>query len=132
MHSNKGIEVKKILIAFDVDGTLISNDWLGGKPVPNERVRRLLIDLAHSKNVKIMVWSGGGELYVRQVCAAIGIDKYVDLYADKRVTSCAAVSCPEPDENHWHFAYDGDVPDIAFDDIQSFSLGVANIIVREK
>jgi phosphoserine phosphatase len=130
---------RNVLIAFDIDGTLRDN---GGEPygggdtiVANERIRTLLVILASLKNTKIMVWSGGGELYCRQVCRALGIDKYVDTYADKRVVSCRDATdydLHEPDPSHWHFAYDGPRPDIAIDDIQSFSLGAVNLIVREK
>jgi hypothetical protein len=128
--------MKKVLIAFDVDGTLRNNDanpyGTSDDIVANERVRSLLIILASMKNTKIMVWSGGGELYARQVSRALGIDKYVDVWADKAVTSCLAAACPEPDQTHWHFAYEGPQPDIAVDDIQSFSLGAINLIVKEK
>lgn len=127
--------MSKTLIAFDVDGTLRNNadNPYGGDAdvVANERIRTLLVILASFKNVKIMVWSGGGELYARQVTRALGIDKYVDVWADKAVTSCKAIGCPEPDESHWHFAYDGPQPDLAIDDIQSFNLGKLNLIVRE-
>lgn len=122
--------MKKILIAFDVDGTLRKNT-IEDRIVPNERVCRQLIDLAHAKNTTIMVWSGGGELYARQCTAALGLDSYVDRYADKKVISCIGMGhAMEP--GHWHFQYDGVQPDIAFDDIQSFGLGKVNIIVREK
>jgi phosphoserine phosphatase len=121
--------MKKVLIAFDVDGTLRKNT-IEDRFVPNERVCRMLIDHAHAKNAVIMVWSGGGELYARQAAAALGLDSYVNTYADKCVVSCAALgheSCAE-----WHFQYDGPQPDIAYDDIQSFNLAKTNIIVREK
>lgn len=78
--------MKKVLIAFDVDGTLIKTGHNGtGTPIPNERVRSLLVVLAHCKNVEIMVWSGGGESYARLVAADIGIRKYVDKYASKNL-----------------------------------------------
>lgn len=128
--------MKNVLIAFDIDGTLRNNATnpygTSDTIVANERIRTLLIILASFKNVKIMVWSGGGELYARQCAAAMGINKYVDKYADKMVTSCAAVDCPNPDMQHWHFAYGGPQPDIAIDDIHSFSLGEINLIVNEK
>ncbi len=128
--------MKQLLIAFDVDGTLRNN---GGEPygggdtiIANERVRTLLIILACMKNTKIMVWSGGGELYCHQVTRALGIDKYVDVWADKRVIGCIQAQCGEVNPTHWHFAYDGPQPDIAIDDIQSFNLGAVNLIVKEK
>lgn len=106
-------KMKKLVVAFDIDGTLINNEYLDGDKMPtaNERIRTLLIVLAHMKNTKIVVWSGGGEFYARQVAHAIGIDKYVDNYMAK----------------------DNDLnPDIAIDDIQDTALGKINLIVREK
>jgi hypothetical protein len=127
--------MKNVLIAFDVDGTLRKNT-MHDTVVPNERVCRQLIDHAHSKNTTIMVWSGGGELYARQCAQSLGIASYVDMYADKKVVPCASLGHQSRltggDCDDWHFAYDGPQPDIAYDDIQSFSLGKINIIVREK
>lgn len=114
--------MKKVSIAFDVDGTLISNK---GSDIPqaNERIRTLLITLASFKNVKVIVWSGGGELYARQVANAIGIGKYVDAYADKNHLG-------KVDGKH---QFDPDLtPDIAIDDIQDCELGTLNLICREK
>lgn len=119
------------IIAFDVDGTLRDNSVDQSKPpVANESIRSMLITFSKFKNVKIMVWSGGGELYARQVVSSLGLDKYVDLYADKQYTKCT--ECEEPSEcNHHVFATDLK-PDIAIDDIQSCELGLINLIVREK
>jgi len=120
--------MKKITIAFDVDGTLIRNngpgDMDGGKPVANERIRSLLIALASFKNVHIIVWSGGGELYVRQVCAALAIEEYVDEYRGKNLVG--------RNSDGSHIFEPGLTPDIAIDDIQSCELGSLNLIVREK
>lgn len=120
--------MKKITIAFDVDGTLIRNDGAGdmdgGVPIANERIRSLLIALASFKNVRIIVWSGGGELYVRQICASIGIGRYVDEYHGKNLVG------KNPDGSHRFEP--GFKPDIAVDDIQSCELGRFNLIVREK
>lgn len=106
--------MKKVVIAFDVDGTLISNaERKPGEPfiVANERIRSLLIALSHFKNVKIVVWSGSGEIWVKQAINEIGIAKYVDETMAKN--------------NELK-------PDIAIDDIQDTALGVFNLIVREK
>lgn len=116
--------MKTIVIAFDCDGTLITTHSAhSGKIVANERIRSLLITFASMKNTKIVVWSGGGELWARQVCAAIGVDKYVDLYADKHHEGLV-------DGKHV-FSPDF-MPDIAIDDIQACELGIINLIVREK
>lgn len=120
-------EMKKIVIAFDVDGTLIHNNMDGGH-VANERIRTLLIALASFKNTKILVWSGGGELYARQVVASLGLYKYVDDYADKEY-----IKCPECKEPCHHHVFGTKIkPDIAIDDIHSCELGLINLIVKEK
>lgn len=104
------VKMKKVLIAFDIDGTL-RNNIHDEEIVANERIRDLLIILSSFKNVKILVWSGGGELYARQVANAIGIAHYVDSYATKA-----------PDIR----------PDIAIDDMHEFDMSDINLIVREK
>lgn len=118
--------MQKIVIAFDVDGTLIRDGYMGdGTPMVNERIRTLLVILSRMKNTKIIVWSGGGEIYARQVAREIGIHKLVDGYASKNLLE-------ERDENG-HPQFNPDIkPDIAIDDIQSCELGVLNLIVREK
>jgi hypothetical protein len=129
--------VKDITIAFDVDGTLRDNT-VSDRPVANERIRTLLITLASMKNTKIIVWSGGGELYCRQIAAAFGIEKYVDGYEDKQwrpVLDCrggaaGGEQCSDPDD-HNHFGTSLR-PDIAIDDMHDFTLANVNLIVREK
>lgn len=120
--------MKKIIIAFDIDGTLIRNDSDGdmdsGIPIANERIRTLLISLASFKNIHIIAWSGGGELYVRQVCASLGLGKYIDEYKSKNLIST--------DKNGKHIFEPDIVPDIAIDDIQDCELGTFNLIVKEK
>lgn len=115
--------MKKVVIAFDVDGTLISNSENGF--VANERIRSLLITLSNFKNTEIVVWSGGGELYARQAGHALGLDKYVDHYYDKVHLSASS-------EGKRHAFNPPIVPDIAIDDIQDCELGTINLIVKEK
>lgn len=118
--------MQTVTIAFDCDGTLVTTfSARSGKIVANERIRSLLIALAHFKNVKIIVWSGAGELWARQVGAALALDKYVDLYTTKNHLGQAE------DGTHM-FAPDIEKPDIAIDDIQACELGILNLIVREK
>lgn len=118
-----------IRVAFDVDGTLIRNDsdgdMDGGTPIANERIRSLLVALASFKNVHIIVWSGGGELYARQVAAAIGITQYVDEFASKNLVG------NNPDGSY-NFQPDIEQPHIAIDDIHACKLGIFNLIVKEK
>lgn len=121
--------MRTITIAFDVDGTLISNGAISEHDiVANERIRNLLIIMAHMKNTKILVWSGGGELWARQAAAKLGIEKYVDMYADKQYIKCP--DCTEPCDHH---VFGTDIkPDIAVDDQHSCELGEINLICREK
>lgn len=126
--------MKKVKIAFDVDGTLISNGALSEHEiVANERIRTLLIILAHMKNVEITVWSGGGELWARQAVRQLGLEKYVDKYGDKLYTKCVKPECVLLDEPCEHHVFNTKFrPDIAIDDIQDCELGALNLIVREK
>jgi hypothetical protein len=76
------------------------------------------------KNTRIMVWSGGGEGYARKVVNALGIEKDVDEYGDKGYGGYDA---------NGHPIFHTDLkPDIAFDDIEEFSLGTLNLVVQEK
>lgn len=112
MQDNQGMErgeMKKVTIAFDIDGTLRNNK--DDRIVPNERIRSLLIILHSFKNVELHVWSGSGELYARQCANNLGIVHYVDHYHAKTTD--------------WR-------PDIAIDDIQECAMGKLNLIVREK
>lgn len=117
--------MKTITVAFDCDGTLVTTESASSKKiVANERIRSLLVGLSSFKNVRILVWSGSGELWARQVSAAIGIDKYVDEYASKNHLGKDAAG---------KHIFDPEVtPDIAIDDIQECQLGNLNLIVREK
>lgn len=118
--------MKTVTIAFDVDGTLITTDSKDSRPIANERIRTLLIVLASFKNIKIIVWSGGGELYARQVCDAIGITRYVNQFASKNHVATTKTMPPV------HIFKPDIMPDIAIDDIQDCILGNVNLIVREK
>lgn len=115
--------MKKYTIAFDCDGTLISNTTSG--IVANERIRTLLISLASFKNIEIWIWSGGGELYARQISNVLGLDSYVKRFKTKNLLGHDASGQPffDPSER----------PDFAIDDIQACELGLlANFIVNEK
>lgn len=118
--------MKQVTIAFDCDGTLLNNTQQ--QMVANERIRTLLITLSSFKNTRIVVWSGGGELYARQVANALGVSKYVDDYAGKNPQRIVGVT-----ETATRHVFKPDIePDIAIDDIQDCDLGILNLIVREK
>lgn len=111
-------KMQPVYFAFDVDGTLRNNVVDQDKaPVSNEDIRTLLIILRRSfKNVRIIIWSGAGELYARQVGASFGLDSYVWKYMDKR------------DHEQLLGKYV-----IAVDDIQDTAIGnLVNLIVRMK
>lgn len=105
-------KMRKIIIAFDVDGTLRDNT-VEGMPIANENIRTLLILLARMKNTRIIVWSGSGELYARQMAKELNVQFYVAGYASK--TDHKVINA-----------------DIAIDDIQDTAIGNINLIVREK
>lgn len=104
--------MKKITIAIDCDGTLITTDSVANKRVvANERIRTLLITLASMKNTRIIVWSGSGEYWAQFVGNSLGLDKYVNQYMAKN---------------------DDLKPDLAIDDVQACELGEHNLIIKEK
>ena len=112
--------MKKVIIAFDVDGTLIRNvdpNRTHGVPhnddVPIVHQINTLMVLSTYKNVKIVVWSGGGKQYAETWGRRLGLDKYVWRYASK--TEAAEIQ-----------------PDIAIDDVHACELGKINLIVKEK
>ena len=62
--------------------------------------------------------------HARQVCVAMAIEQYVDVYADKGFGGYEADGSP---------IFHTDVqPDIAFDDIEECALGTVNLMVRER
>jgi len=104
-------EMKKIVVCFDVDGTLRNNQT--DKVIANEDIRTVLRVLSKFKNTRIIVWSGSGELYARQVAKELHIKQFVDGYASKT-------------------EHENIKADIAIDDIQDTAIGKINLIVREK
>lgn len=114
-HGLRRDKMKKVCIAFDIDGTLRNN--INDMMVPNERIRTLLIILSSFKNTWIHVWTGGGELYAAQAIKALSLDQYVDSYGSKT------------DGYPKSFTRETTV---AIDDIQECDMGILNLIVREK
>lgn len=111
--------MKKVIIAFDVDGTLIDSEGN-----TNWRITELLRLLSRFKNTEIVVWSGGGKSYAEMIVRKLGLEKYVKRCEDKNHLG--------KDEAGKH-VFDPDLkPDIAIDDIQACELGSINLIVREK
>lgn len=105
-------KMQKIIIAFDVDGTLITDG--GAYPdISNPRIVELLKILSTFKNVRIVVWSGGGKEYAERWVRLLGVEDCVWKIASKM--------------EHKEIQ-----PDIAIDDIQDTAIGKINLIVREK
>jgi len=110
--------MKKISIAFDVDGTLRSNQKpyeLGDtlEVIPNDRIVRLLMILSTFKNVTCHIWSGQGKKYAEDMRIKLSVQRYIKL------SNC-------------HGKDDGFKPDIAIDDMHSCDLGCFNLICNEK
>lgn len=109
-------KMDRYIVAFDIDGTLRDNT-VAERVVINEDIRTLLVILSKFKNIKILVWSGGGITYAHQIVQSMGLEKYVWAIAGK-------AEYEEYQKNH---------KIIAIDDIQDTALGnIANLIVREK
>lgn len=116
--------MKEIIIAFDIDGTLLNNEGIPPETPTYLRPRcgvninavLLLQILSKMKNTKIYVWSGGGKDYAEKICREYGFDKYVDRCFSKQ---------------DYDSTIDGNV-DICFDDVHSCNLADKNIIVKFK
>lgn len=117
-------KMQKVIIAFDVDGTLIRDN--GGERTHGEvnphdlplvhQINTLQV-LSTYKNIRIVVWSGGGKQYAEMWGRRLGLDQYVWRYASKLEHENIKAQCD--------FL-------IAIDDIQATALGDANLIVKEK
>ena len=115
--------MQKVIVAFDVDGTLIRQaegstpGIVNNDSVPIVHQINTLQVLSTYKNIKIVVWSGGGKQYAETWGRRLGLDKFVWRYASKLEHKELRAMCD--------FL-------IAIDDIQATQLGDANLIVREK
>lgn len=122
----KSYKMRKFIVAFDVDGTLIKTGaWETGVMYPNDRIVELLKTLSSFKNVRVIVWSGAGKAWADKAVDNLDLNKYVWRTYDKNCTG------KSPDGSTWYFEPDIK-PDLAIDDIQACSLGAINLIVREK
>jgi len=117
-------KMQRIIFAFDIDGTLIKNGstdrqhgLVNDGDVPIVHQINTLIVLSTYKNIRIVVWSGGGKQYAEMWGKRLCIDTYVWKYASKLEYKEIKAQCDLL---------------IAVDDIQSTWLGDVNLIVREK
>lgn len=108
-----GDGMEKVLVAFDVDGTLINNDE---NYLISQAVLMSVFKQAW-KNVDIIVWSGGGAEYAeRMVRRALPTISGIKFYSKLQYKELRA-------------KYD---KIIAIDDVQDTRLGDVNLIVRNK
>jgi len=111
-----GDKMEKVAICFDVDGTLISEDF-------SEITQT--VDLLFSllwqpfKNVDIIIWSGGGQKYAEH-----HISRRLPEDLSKKVKYYSKLQHKEVRQKYDLI--------IAIDDIQDTRLGDINLIVRNK
>ena len=112
--------MNKVVIAFDVDGTLRKNseEIHRTEIVENTGIIELLFMLANFKNVEIHIWSNRGKEYCEMIRLEFHLQKAVKLNNCHKKT--------------WLAESSDFVPDIAIDDQQRFDGGMINLIVREK
>lgn len=104
---------RNVVVAVDVDGTLRCNC----KPHcidPNPKMVTLTNIIGEFKNVRLMVWSGGGKDYADNAIRRYGIQR--------------AFGASKLDPTTWVYGK----PNIAIDDQQSFSMADFNLIARNK
>lgn len=104
-------KMRKITIAFDVDGTLRCNCTPTCED-PNKRIVELFHILNSFKNTELYVWSGRGADYANRFVFKYGLPVKVKNIMGKIGANFK--------------------PDIAIDDIQDTALGHINLIVKEK
>ena len=103
-------KMRKVTIAFDVDGTLRSNETATCQE-PNIRIVELFKILSTFKNTELYIWSGGGEDYAKY---------YAKLY-DLPVKEKNCIS-----------KFDDFEPDIAIDDMHETDLGKINLKYKNR
>ena len=106
--------MERIAICFDVDGTLIDGDE------KHVSTMKLLVAFAEQnwKNVRIVVWSGGGREYAETIVRRYGLDALRNLQVMGKL--------------QYQELRDRGYRIIAIDDIQDTRLGDVNLIVRNK
>jgi len=124
--------MKKTIIAFDVDWTLIKicakylkyKDPSNYNLIANDRIIELLKILHSFKNIKIIVWSWQWEDWARLIVSELGLCQFVDWYASKN---------HKGKDSSWKHIFEPDIiPDICIDDIHACELWKINLIVNEK
>lgn len=123
-------KMEKVVIAFDVDGTLRKNSEERHRTEiePNPEVVTAFKWIARCKNVELHIWSNRGEEYCRQIRKEFGLEKFVK----ERNCHLKLWRNQQIDAEGVPFGTQPFVPDICFDDQQRFDGGIFNLIVREK
>jgi phosphoserine phosphatase len=98
--------MKNITIAIDVDGTLINENGINYEMI--SMIRFLYTSM---RNVRVIIWSGGGKEYAETIARRCGIDDCVHGCYSKIGFS--------------------EKVDIAFDDVRDFRLADNNIILKQ-
>jgi len=109
-------KMKKIVIAFDIDGTLRCNCTDTCRD-PNYNIIALAAILDTMKNTHLIAWSGGGAKYAQNFIDSN--EQLRHIFKQRCFTKIG-----------YNSMYGQ--PDIAIDDIQDTALGKINLIVREK
>lgn len=104
-------QMEKIIFCFDVDGTLIDSG-----PKYYDDIIQMVKTVSRFKNVRVVVWSGGGKPYAERWVRLLRLEDYVWRAASK---------------TEWREIRKlGHI--IAVDDIQDTAIGNVNLIVRNK
>lgn len=103
-----------IAFCFDIDGTLIDGEHKHTDTI------KLLVAMAQQKwkNVRVVVWSGGGRDYATTIVRRLGLDALPNLQVMGKL--------------QYKELTDKGYTIIAVDDVQDTRLGTANLIVRNK
>lgn len=109
-------KMKKVVVAFDIDGTLRSNKTETSEE-PNKRIVELVKILSSFKNTRVIAWSGGGADYAWRFIRLYKLEEYI---SEDRCYS----------KMNYILKYGS--PDLAIDDIQDTAIGRVNLIVWEK
>lgn len=126
--------MRKIVIAFDVDGTLRCNTVPEERLVANRRIVRLWETLATFKNVELHVWSNRGAEYCDMIVKQFDLQKCKGTHLKQwqAMQQVEVRSASMAGQSYMATRADAFVPDIAIDDQQRFDGGMLNLIVREK
>ena len=125
----------KIVIAFDVDGTLRCNaeERHRDKVEPNPRIIALWETLSTFKNVELHIWSNRGADYCKAIAKQFKLKKCKGYHQKTfRAEQSVEVRALSGGGTYMSIRADAFVPDIAIDDQQRFDGGNLNLIVREK